>query len=307
MERHHIASAYDGLIISFMVERPQVAPKAVLQLVHGMCGCKERFEPLMKYLADNGIVCIASDVRGHGASIKTHDDLGYMYKGGYKALISDLRQVSEWGHSEFPKLPYFLLGHSMGSLAVRIYIRQDDSNISGVIVCGSPSWNPLSVVAKWLTGVGCAFGLGHNRPRFLQNITSDRLNSRFAAEGPLSWTCSDPDVRKRNRENPLCNFRFTMNGTYNLMAMMEATYNSDSWHISNPQLRVIFMSGSDDPCMISEQKFHRSAYQMLKAGYQNVSSVLYPNMRHEVLNEVDKMVVWKDILAFIEEENFGNH
>lgn len=307
MERHHIASVYDGLNISFMVERPQVAPKAVLQLVHGMCGCKERFEPLMKYLADNGIVCIASDVRGHGASIRTHDDLGYMYKGGYKALISDLRQVSEWGHSEFPKLPYFLLGHSMGSLAVRIYIRQDDTDISGVIVCGSPSWNPLSVVAKWLTGVGCAFGLGHNRPRILQNITSDRLNSRFAAEGPLSWTCSDPDVRKRNRENPLCNFRFTMNGTYNLMAMMEATYNSDSWHISNPQMRVIFMSGSDDPCMISEQKFHRSAYQMLKAGYQNVSSVLYPNMRHEVLNEVDKMVVWKDILAFIEEENFGNH
>ena len=284
-----------------------MAPKAVLQLVHGMCGCKERFEPLMKYLADNGIVCIASDVRGHGASIKSMNDLGYMYKGGYLALISDLRQISEWGHSEYPKLPYFLLGHSMGSLAARIYIRQDDSNISGLIVCGSPSWNPLSVIVKWLTMAGCAVGLGHNRPRFLQNIASNRFNSRFASEGPLSWTCSDPQVRKSYRENPLCNFRFTINGTYNLMAMLEATYSSGSWNISNPQMRVIFMSGSDDPCMISEQKFHRSAYQMLKAGYQNVSSVLYPNMRHEVLNEVDKMVVWKDILSFIEEENFGNH
>ena len=284
-----------------------MAPKAVLQLVHGMCGCKERFEPLMKYLADNGIVCIASDVRGHGASIKSMNDLGYMYKGGYLALISDLRQISEWGHSEYPKLPYFLLGHSMGSLAARIYIRQDDSNISGLIVCGSPSWNPLSVIVKWLTMAGCAVGLGHNRPRFLQNIASNRFNSRFASEGPLSWTCSDPQVRKSYRENPLCNFRFTINGTYNLMAMLEATYSSGSWNISNPQMRVIFMSGSDDPCMISEQKFHRSAYQMLKAGYQNVSSVLYPNMRHEVLNEVDKMVVWKDILNFIEEENFGNH
>lgn len=307
MERHHIASAYDGLNISFEVVRPQTAPKAVLQLVHGMCGCKERFEPLMKYMAANGIACIASDVRGHGASIKSREDLGYMYQGGYKALVSDLRQVSNWGHSEFPNLPYFLLGHSMGSLAVRIYIRQDDSDISGLIVCGSPSWTPLSILGKWITRAGCFVGLGHNRPRLLQNITSNRLNSRFASEGPLSWTCSDPQVRKSNRENPLCNFRFTMNGTYNLLAMMEATYNSGAWNISNPQMRVIFLSGSEDPCMISEQKFHRSAYQMLKAGYQNVSSVLYPNMRHEVLNEVDKMTVWEDILAFIEEENFGNH
>ncbi len=306
MERHHIASAYDGLNISFVVERPQVAPKAVLQLVHGMCGCKERFEPLMKYLADNGIVCIASDIRGHGASVKRREDLGYMYKGGYRALVSDIRQVSTWGHAEFPQLPYFLLGHSMGSLAVRILIRQDDSDISGLIVCGSPSWNPLSVVAKWLAGAGCAIGLGHNRTKLLQDMASERFNSRFASEGALSWTCSDPEVRKSNRENPLCNFRFTINGTYNLMAMMEATYNSSTWNISNPEMPVIFLSGSEDPCMISEQKFHRSAYQMLKAGYHNVTSVLYPHMRHEVLSEIDKMIVWKDILDFIEEENFGN-
>lgn len=306
MERHHIASAYDGLNISFVVEKPQVAPKAVLQLVHGMCGCKEKFEPLMKYLADNGIVCIASDMRGHGASVKSREDLGYMYKGGYRALVSDIRQVSQWGHSEFPQLPYFLLGHSMGSLAVRIFIRQDDSDISGLIICGSPSWNPLSVVGKWLTGAGCAIGLGHNRPRLLQNLVSERFNSRFVSEGALSWTCSDPEVCKSNRENPMFNLRFTMNGTYNLMAMMQATYKSDSWNISNPEMPVIFLSGSDDPCMISEQKFHRSAYQMLKAGYQNVTSILYPHMRHEVLNEIDKMTVWKDILGFIEEENFGN-
>ena len=162
MERHHISSSYDGLNISFIVVRPQGVPKAVIQLVHGMCGCKERFLPFMEYMADNGIASIASDVRGHGASIKSRDDLGYMYQGGYKALVSDLRQVSQWGHSEFPQLPYFLLGHSMGSLAVRVYIREDDSDISGLILCGSPSWNPLSVIAKWITGAGCAVGLGHN-------------------------------------------------------------------------------------------------------------------------------------------------
>lgn len=306
MERYRIKSAYDGLNICFAVERPKVAPKAVLQLVHGMCSCKERFEAFMQYMAANGVVCIASDLRGHGESIRHKEDLGYMYKGGYKALISDLRQVCDWGHSEFPTLPYFILGQSMGSLAARIFIRQNDSGISGLIVCGSPSWNPLSVVAKWATGAGCALGLGHTRSRVLQNITSNKFNKRFESEGPQSWTCSDPQVRKSFKENPLCNFIFTINGVYNLLSMMGETYSSDTWRISNPQMPIVFLSGADDPCLINEQKFHQAAYHIHKAGYKNVSSVLYPKMRHEVLNEIDKMTVWKDILAFIEAENFGN-
>lgn len=306
MERYSIRSAYDGLNIGFAVARPQTAPKAVLQLVHGMCGCKERFEPVMEYLAANGVACITSDLRGHGESIKSPDDLGYLYKGGYKALISDLRQVSEWGRAEFPGLPYFVLGHSMGSLAVRIYVKENDTQLAGCILCGSPSWNPWAAIGKWLLGTGCLIGLGRIRPKILQKITADRYNSRFAADGPHAWTCSDPEVRKSFRANPLCNFRFTINGGYNLMSMMCETYNSEPWCISNPTMPVMFLAGSDDPCIISEQKFHNAAYAMHKAGYRNVTSILYPHMRHEILNEIDKKTVWKDILEFIEAENFGN-
>ena len=306
MERHKIKSAYDGLDIGFAVTRPKTEPKAVLQLVHGMCGCKERFEPIMEYLSANGVACITSDLRGHGESIKSLDDLGYMYEGGYKALVSELRQVSEWGQKEFPGLPYFLLGHSMGSLAVRLYVKEDASQLSGCILCGSLSWNPWSIIGEWLMKAGCSLGQGHKRPKALQKITSDRYNRRFISEGPQAWTCSDPEVRKSFRENPLCNFRFTINGGYNLMAMMVKTYNSDPWSISNPMMPVLFLAGSDDPCIISEQKFHRAAYAMHKAGYRNVTSILYPYMRHEILNEIDKKTVWKDILDFIEAENFGN-
>ena len=306
MERHNIKSSYDGLNIGFAVTRPKTTPTAVLQMVHGMCGCKERFEPLMEYLAENGVACITSDLRGHGESVKSLDDLGYMYKGGYKALLSDLRQVSQWGHDEFPGLPYYILGHSMGSLAARIYVKEDDSRLSGCILCGSLSWNPWSILGKWLMRAGCSLGLGHKRPEFLQKITSDRYNKRFADEGPQAWTCSDPKVRKSFRDNPLCNFRFTINGGYSLMSMMVETYKTDSWHVSNPMMPVMFLAGSDDPCIITEQKFHKAAYAMHKAGYRNVTSVLYPHMRHEILNEIDKKTVWKDILEFIEAENFGN-
>ena len=299
MERFRLKSGYDDLNIAVGVCRPKTQPWAVVQLVHGMCGCKERFEPVMDFLSDNGIVCIANDHRGHGESIKETNDLGYFYSGGYQALVVDVRAVTDWGLKEFPGLPYYLLGHSMGSLAARIYVKQDDSALSGLIVCGSPSWNPMSVIGRILTGAACMIGLDRSRPGFLQTMTSDRYNRRFASEGPQAWTCSDPEVRRQFMENPRCNFRFTMNGANNLMKMMGQTYNLKGWKVSKPMMPILFISGSDDPCMISEKKFHKAAWSMYKVGYRNVRSSIYPDMRHEVLNEVDKLDVWNEILDFM--------
>lgn len=307
MEKIILKSGYDNLDIAVSVCRPKSTPIAVIQLVHGMCGCKERFEPVMNFLSDNGIACIASDHRGHGESIKDIRDLGYFYSGGYKALVDDIRSVTYWGQKEFPSLPYYLLGHSMGSLAVRIYAKQDDSALSGLIICGSPSWNPMSLVGRFLTGLFCITGFGRSRPGFLQSMTSDSYNRKFASEGPQAWTCSDPEVRRSFRENPLCNFKFTMNGANNLMKMMEETYSHKGWKVSHPMMPVLFLSGSDDPCIISEQKFHKAAWTMVKAGYRNVSSALYPDMRHEVLNEYDRLYVWNDILKFIIKTNNRNN
>ena len=122
-------SRADGLGVSVMVVTPREAPRAVIQLSHGVCGCKERFLPFMNYMAGKGIACVAGDHRGHGASVRSADDLGYMYEGGYMALVDDMRMITEWAHETFPDVPLYLLGHSMGSLAARVYTKYDDSAI----------------------------------------------------------------------------------------------------------------------------------------------------------------------------------
>lgn len=63
-------SAYDGVSISVAAVRPESRPKAVLQISHGMCGCKERFLPFMEYMAAHGVACVANDHRGHGLIVK---------------------------------------------------------------------------------------------------------------------------------------------------------------------------------------------------------------------------------------------
>ena len=154
MDRHNIrkdtiVSRADGLAVSILTCRPATeGPKAVVQLVHGMCEHKERYVPFMEFLADNGIASIIHDHRGHGESVKSARDLGYFYEGGYLAMIDDIKTVTDKAKNEFPGLPVVLFGHSMGSMAVRSYSKRYDGSICGLIVCGCPSRNGGAGLAK---------------------------------------------------------------------------------------------------------------------------------------------------------------
>ena len=67
-------------------------------------------------------------------------------------MLQDIRTVNRKIHAGYPELPVILMGHSMGSLAVRAFIAEHDSCVDMLIVCGSPSYNtamPLGVgIAK---------------------------------------------------------------------------------------------------------------------------------------------------------------
>lgn len=294
-----LRSRYDGLDISVMVVRPAGEAKAVLQLAHGMSGCKERFLPFMEFMAEQGVVCVANDHRGHGDSVKTSGDLGYMYDGGQEALIDDMRGVTEAICNEYPEIPVFLLGHSMGSLAARVYAREDDSMLDGIILCGSPGYTSMAPLAYFLSYFLDAVGLGRWRPKLAYRITSDLYNHDFDSEGPMAWICSDPLVRKAYLEDPKTGFRFTVNANKVLMGLMMGAYSHSGHKAGKKELPVIFLSGDDDPCTGGAGGLDRAMAAMHEAGYCNICLKTYPAMRHEVLNEIGKERVWQDVLDFM--------
>ena len=142
MTTHHtIRSSYDNLGLAMLISEPSGTPKGIVQIVHGMCEHKERYIPFMEYLSDAGYICIIHDHRGHGESVISEEDLGYMYKGGWQALVEDIHSVRLEAEKMFPSLPYTLIGHSMGSMAVRSYTKRYDDTIDTLFVCGCPSYN----------------------------------------------------------------------------------------------------------------------------------------------------------------------
>lgn len=294
-------SESDKLEIDCMAVAPVGKIKGVLQLVHGMCEHKERYYDFMKYIAEKGYLCVIHDNRGHGKSVVSDADLGYFYDGGFRAMVEDIHTLTEKVKEHVDNVPYYLLGHSMGSLAVRCYLKKYDAEIDGLIVVGSPS-EQMGIAA----GLGIAKLLeklkgGHAHSKLLDYLViNSAFERRFRAEKLLhSWICSDREVVLAYNADRYCNFCFTINGYINLIELVQETYSKEGFLMNNPKLPIMFLSGKDDPCNINPSHFGRSVHFLKEAGYENVEARLYGNMRHEILNEKSKKRVYRDIYDFI--------
>lgn len=296
------ASAFDRLPISILEMSETEHPQAVILFIHGLCGRKERNIDAMEYLAGKGYACVGYDLRGHGESILSEEDRGYTNQGGSKAMTLDMESVVDKIKEDFKDAPIYIVAHSMGSLAARRYLKDHDTAINGLIICGSPSRNRFTSIGKPLMRLICLADNGRVKIGWFQEATSRFYNKAFSEEGKMAWTCSDPHVRERFRNDAKCNITITADCSLTLLQMMDEAYDTKGWHTANPSLPVLFISGTDDPCMIDIARFHASAGFLNKVGYTNVSSILFPEMRHEVLNEKGREMVWDEILHFIEKQ-----
>jgi alpha-beta hydrolase superfamily lysophospholipase len=291
-------------VLRFEPESPDEI-KGIVQLVHGMNEYKERYIPFMEYLTDHGYITVIHDHRGHGASVKTPDDLGYMYEGGYEAFIEDAHEITletKAYAKELIKeeLPYILLGHSMGSMVVRCYLRKYDADIDKLVVIGCPSKKLGMKPGLALIKMAVKMKGERTRSKFISDLVMGDYEKKFKKEEvPHMWVNSDPEKVKKYNEDPLCNYTFTLNGYLNLVKLTMLTYTDGGYVMNNPNLPIRFFSGADDPCAVNEKAFKEAQELLRKQGYKDVAGKMYPNLRHEILNEDEKDKVYEDILNFI--------
>ena len=292
-------SAFDRLPLSILEMSETEHPQAVILFIHGLCGRKERNIDAMKYMADKGFACVGYDLRGHGESIRSEEDRGYTNQGGARAMALDIEAVVDKAKEDFNDAPIYIVAHSMGSLAARTYLKDHDTAIKGMVICGSPSRNIFNALGRSVMWLISLVNDGRVKIGGFQEATSGFYNKAFRKEGRMAWTCSDPEIRQAFSSDPKTNFRFTVNGSHCLMELMQEAYSRDGWHVTDPDLPVIFMSGEDDPCMGGASGLDKAVCALREAGYRNVQVKTYPAMRHEILNEIGKERVWQDIISFI--------
>ena len=296
-KRVNLKSNFDGNKIEVMIFECE-NPKGILQMCHGMAEIKDRYIKTMEKISSYGYICVMHDHRGHG-DIDVND-LGFMNDETGRGIILDTIQVTDFMKEIYPNLPIYLFGHSMGSLVVRNVMKENDDAYKGLIVCGSPSKNPLVGVALTLTKLIKAIKGERYRSSLIQQLSIGSYKIK-GEEYDHAWITTDKEIQKLYDESETCGFTFTCDGFINLFTLMRDTYVDSGWQLKNKDCPIFFIAGSEDPCIVSSKDFNHAVNFMKNVGYTNVTSKLYPNVRHEILNDKSKEEVIEDIIKFMED------
>ena len=290
-----IQSRQDGLNLEVAIMECE-EPKGIVQISHGMSEHKERYFDFMKFLNEKGYVCIIHDHRGHGNSVKSKADHGYFYTEDVNYIVEDLFQVTEYVHDLFPDLEITLFAHSMGTLVARCFIKKYDSYISKLVLCGPPTQSSAA-------SLGLAFAK-LLKPFFKEKKGNSVLNKMaFAGYGHgYEWLSKNQENVRDYEADADCGYLFTTNGFINLFQLMIKAFEKKDWQIKNIDLPILMIAGEKDPVIQNKEKFEELKQFLVNIGYKHVSSKLYPGLKHELLNEKEHDMIYKDIYQFIEKE-----
>lgn len=281
-------------------EDPDLTPVGVLQLTHGMAEHILRYDDFARFFASNGFVVCGHDHVGHGKSINERSEIGYIAPvNGDKRLVDDMHILTKIMKKRNPDIPYFLFGHSMGSFCARVYAAHFGEELNGLILCGTGEIPDISSALLDLMDIVCE---KYGEKRRVDQI-GDLINKGASlivgdSENPLAWLSVDGDNRLRYSNDDLCGFTYTLRGYRDIFAVMCEACES-SWAYKMPQhLPVMIISGANDPVGSKGRGVLTVAENLVGAGIEpNV--ILYPGLRHEILNEEDNDQVYKDILEFL--------
>ncbi|WP_341978319.1 lysophospholipase [Microbacterium sp. LTA6] len=267
----------DGIAIVYDVHPAQGTPRGVVQLLHGVGEHAGRYPALIAALNAAGFTVYADDHRGHGRTgIRQHDGpakLGRLGKGGIRAAKDAIWQLTRIIRTENPDLPLVLLGHSWGSFLAQMLVNEHPEAWDAVILSGSALRTPTM-------------------------MNPAPLNARWA--GPeatgFEWLSTDPEVWRAFDEDPLT----TDVPLLKLFGPVEAAklYGRPAKDLGR-DIPLLLMVGRDDP-VGGPRSVHKLAEEYrTRSGLTDVTTLVYPDARHEIFNEVQQAEVRADVLSWL--------
>lgn len=278
--------------------------KAILQISHGMVEFIERYMPFAEFLTTKGYMVVGHDHIGHGRSVATQEDWGYFCEGTPSDIVvEDMHKLRTLIQEDNAGVPYFMLGHSMGSFMLRKYLAVHNDNLRGAIIMGT-GFIPekLTSLALKLTAVVAKLRGSRYRSKLIQSLAfgADYKEFDMTGEKPEnSWLTKDIEIVKAYYNEPRCTYMFTVNGYKGLFEAVQFSCNPENAAKIPKKLPLFIVSGAQDP-VGGLSKGVKDVYDMYKeAGMYDLTYKLYENDRHEILNEMDKQVVFEDLLAWM--------
>lgn len=274
-------------------------PRASVHINHGMAEHGERYDRFASALNAAGYVVYAQDHRGHGRTCEEDERGWFSEKDGWSLIEEDAFSLDKQISLDYPGLPHFVFGHSMGSFVTRICLSRHPGYYGAAVICGTGASQGLmgrigqmiakSHIKKWGSKM---------RDQDMDKLAFSSFDKHFKGEGPFAWLTRDAEEVRRYREDPLCGFVCSSGFYHDLIELSFQANDKVNIGKVDKDLPILIISGADDPVGGYSKGVCKVFNLYKKAGVKDVRLKLYDGGRHEILNETNKDEVFNDIINF---------
>lgn len=277
-------------------------PIGVFQIAHGIAEYAMRYAPFAEFLCEHGFLVVANDHLGHGLSAPGAETLFFAPHDGWQHAVDDMYTLHCLTKEQHPDLPCFLMGHSMGSFLARTYLIRYPGTVDAAIIMGTGQQSPLLItggraVAK---AAGKKHGWRAHSPT-VENLAFGAYNKPFAPNRTnYDWLSVSDNNVDAYIADPLCGGKVSIGLFYDMLGGLRFIGTQKNVNTMNLATPILFISGDKDPVGDMGRGVRKAFESFRRAGVRDVELKLYEGLRHEILNEDCRAVVYEDILRWLE-------
>lgn len=281
---------------------PDENPKAILQIAHGVTEYISRYEEFAQFLTQNGIAVVGNDHLGHGNSIAVESEPMYFGpEGSWEWVVEDIKTCTDLTKKKYSNIPYYLLGFSLGSFAVRTFLIKYPEKLDGVIIVGTGQTSNFQIsLAKFIANKeGKKVGEDKTSP-IINKLTFETYNKKFAPNRTeYDWLCANEKAIDEYIQDSMRGKAMSPGLFREMLRGMSFSAKQKNINRIDKNLSILFLSGDKDPVGEQGKGVIRAYKSFLKAGIKNVDIKLYHNLRHDILREENRLEIFNDIYQFM--------
>ena len=275
----------------------------VVQIAHGVAEYGARYAPFARFLCERGFVVVANDHLGHGQSLIEGAPMVYLgEKDGWWHVVDDMEELRRRTAKLFPRKPYFLFGHSMGSFLSRTHLIRYPGRLDGCVLCGT-GHQPRAVIAGGKLVADMEIRRLGKRAYSVRadDLAFGAYNRSFApARTRFDWVSASEENVDAYIADPLCGGDTSLGLFRDMLDGLSCITRQSNMNKMDKELPVFFIAGDQDPVGDMGRGVRRACDCFRRAGIRDLSIKLYHGLRHEIHNEASRLYVYQDVLDWLE-------
>lgn len=282
-----------GARLKLYVREADGEARAVVQINHGLAEHAARYAHFAEFLAGRGFHVYAHDHRGHGGTTAPDAPPRSFGRDGAEKVIADAEAVHDLIAARHPGLPVILFGHSMGGLiAANFVIRHSDRIGAAAIWNANFTTGSAGQLARLILAWE-RFRRGSDVPsRVLPELTFRTWAKRIAnRRTDFDWLSRDEAEVDRYIADPLCGWDASVGMWRDIFRLIYAGANRENYRPASKDLPIQLVGGEWDPATSGGRAVRNFAKLLNRAGFSNLQTTVYPQTRHESLNELNRDLI----------------